>query len=78
MLVTSNIYGYSPSGDPEKGRDVVFVVPVSIRKADRGNAAPQMTGPTEVTGEPGNYAQNRYPKRPDIDHLNNFIRQTGH
>jgi hypothetical protein len=53
LLLASNIYGYSPTGDPEKGQDVVFVVPVSIRRSGTGNAAPRLTGPGEVTSMPG-------------------------
>jgi len=53
FLLVSNIYGYSPGGDPHKGRDVVFVVPVSLRKAGRPNARPQLTGPRNVLCQPG-------------------------
>jgi hypothetical protein len=54
LLLTSNIYGYCPSGDPHKGRDVIFVVPVSVRKpADKDNLPPTIQGPQILTCKPG-------------------------
>jgi len=60
VIITSNIYGYSPSGDPEQGRDVVFVVPVSLRRSEEGNLPPQITGPRKVSCSPGREVEVRF------------------
>jgi hypothetical protein len=60
VLVASNIYGYSPSGDPHKGRDVIFVVPVSVRKEGEGNSPPALTGPDEVCCQSGREVEVRF------------------
>ena len=60
VLIASNIYGYSPSGDPEKGRDVVFVVPVSMRRSGEGNSPPRISGPHKVGCKPGREVEVRF------------------
>ena len=54
LLLASNIYGYSPQAEVHKGRDVIFVVPVSILKPDDlPNSPPTIKGPRALTGKPG-------------------------
>jgi len=54
LLLTSNIYGYSPQADVHKGRDVIFVVPVSVRKpTDKDNLPPTIKGQRVLTCRPG-------------------------
>jgi hypothetical protein len=54
LLLTSNIYGYSPESDVHQGRDVIFVVPVSVRRLDdNSNSPPTISGPDELYCQPG-------------------------
>ena len=60
VLVASNIYGYSPSGDPDKGRDMIFVVPVSVRRDGEENRPPAIRGSREAVCAPGREVEVRF------------------